>query len=120
VALEWPGKTGTAFGVVELDHAGVAVSDSFRRRWPASAKAGRDEKKWHHIIDPQAKKPIASIVGCAALARNAFDADSMTSGLFLSPQEKYEMLRGELGAEYVVFREDETITVSPHWPGELF
>lgn len=110
VALEWPGKPDTAFGVVTLNHQAVAVSDSFKRRW----------QKWHHIIDPHAKKPIEGVVGCAALAGNAFAADCMTSGLFLSPEEGYGKLVEELQAEYVVFRANGTVGVSPGWPGELF
>lgn len=120
VALEWPGKPDMAFGVVTLSQQGVAVSDSFKRRWPASAKAGRDEKNWHHIINPETKKPIAAVVGCAALARSAFAADSMTSALFLSSQNRYPKLVEELEAEYVVFQADGTASVSPQWPGELF
>jgi FAD:protein FMN transferase len=110
VALEWPGKPDTAFGVVHLDHQAVAVSDSFKRRW----------QKWHHIIDPHAKKPIEGVLGCAALARNAFAADSMTSGLFLSSEAAYPKLAEVLGAEYVVFRSDGTAGISSKWPGELF
>lgn len=110
VALEWPGKPDTAFGVVALKHQAVAVSDSFKRRW----------QKWHHIIDPHAKKPIEGVVGCAALARSAFSADCMTSVLFLSSEEQYGALVEALQAEYVVFRANGTVGVSQGWPGELF
>ncbi len=110
IALEYPGRPDTAFGTLELKYQAVAVSDTFKRRW----------QKWHHIVNPQSKKPIAAVVGAAALAGSAFDADSMTSGLFLSPFEAYPLLSEEWGAEYVVFREDGLATVSPGWPGELF
>ncbi len=120
VALEWPGQPDVAFGVVTLRYQGVAVSDSFKRRWPASAKADRDEQAWHHIVDPHAKKPIARVVGGAAIAPNAFAADCMTSGIFLATSDRYEALSQELQAEYVVFEQDGKARVSPHWPGELF
>lgn len=110
IALEWPGKPDTAFGIVELKHQGLAVSDSFKRRW----------KNWHHIVDPQAKKPIETIIGCTALAPTAFDADCLTSALFLSPTEKYETIAQVFSGEYVVFKEDETVRVSTTWPGEFF
>lgn len=110
IALEWPGKPDTAFGVVELRNQGVAVSDSFKRRW----------KNWHHIIDPQSKKPIEQVVGCTALAQTAFAADCMTSALFLSSFEKYPELSEQLQAEYVVFKQDGGVGVSPGWGGELF
>jgi FAD:protein FMN transferase len=110
IALEWPGKPDTAFGIVELQHQGVAVSDSFKRRW----------KNWHHIIDPHARKPITAIIGCAALAPTAFAADQMTSGLFLSGKERYHDISSALGAEFVVFKQDGSVEVSQNWPGELF
>lgn len=110
VALEWPGKPDTAFGVVELNHQGVAVSDSFKRRWG----------KWHHILDPHTKQPIEGVIGAAAVAPSAFAADCMTSGLFLAPPQKYGELSRALEAQYVVFRQDGTVGVSPQWGGELF
>ncbi|MFZ3032345.1 MAG: FAD:protein FMN transferase, partial [Candidatus Moraniibacteriota bacterium] len=110
VALEWPGKPDIAFGVVELKHQGVAVSDSFKRRWG----------KWHHILDSHTKQPIESVLGAAAVAPSAFAADCMTSGLFLAPPAKYGELSRVLEAEYVVFQKDGTVSIGPHWPGELF
>ncbi len=120
VALEYPGRPDTAFGTIDLDHQAVAVSDTFKRRWPASAKAGRDEQKWHHILDPATKKPIEAVVGCTAFARTAFDADSMTSGLFLASPSQYGALQEALSTAYVVFREDGSVVKSLTWPGELF
>lgn len=110
VALEWPGKPDTAFGVVALQHQGVAVSDSAKRRWGG----------WHHIINPREKKPIETIIGATALAPSAFAADCMTSGLFLSASGQYGALARELGAAFVVFKQDGTAEVSPDWIGELF
>lgn len=110
IALEWPGRPDTAFGVVTLNYQGVAVSDSFKRRW----------KKWHHILDPHTKRPIEFIVGCAGLAQSAFAADCMTSALFLASATQYGAIADELSAQYVVFRADNTVGVSGDWPGELF
>lgn len=120
IALEWPGKPGIAFGTIELREQGLAVSDSFRRRWPAPTKTGQKEYDWHHIIDPQTKNPIKTILGCAATAKTAFEADCMTSGLFLSHTHQYEKLQQAFNGEYVVFREEEKVLVSPDWPGTFF
>lgn len=111
VALEWPGKPDIAYGTLELQNAGFAASDTFRRRW----------KDWHHIINPITKKPIQKVIGCAAVAPSAFFADCMTSGLFLSDQQvQYVKIAQEFKGEYVVFTEDENIQVSKSWPGVLF
>jgi FAD:protein FMN transferase len=111
IALEWPGRPDTAFGVVELRYQGIAVSDSAKRRWGG----------WHHIIDPMEKKPIESIIGATAVAPTAFAADCMTSGLFLANSLGcYGALALEFGAQFVVFRENGTVQVSLDWQGELF
>ncbi len=110
VALEWPGKPEMAFGVVALRHQGIAVSDSAKRRWGG----------WHHIVDPQKKKPIESIIGATAVAPTAFSADCMTSGLFLGEPARYPALALEFGAQFVVFRENGIVETSPDWAGELF
>jgi thiamine biosynthesis lipoprotein len=110
VAVEWPGRPDTAVGVVELKDRGLAVSDSFRRRWGA----------WHHIVDPRTREAVRTVVGCAAVAPLAWDADCMTSGLFLASPETYADLAGYFRADYLVFGENGTVRVSADWPGELF
>lgn len=109
VAVEYPGKSDMAASVVHLKHQGIAVSDSFRRRFG----------KWHHLVDMQEKKPVEKIIGCAAVARDAWSADCMTSGLFFAPPENYPALAEEFGATYIVFQSDGTAIVSPDWQGEL-
>ncbi len=110
VALEYPGKPNMAVGVVELKNQGVAVSDSFRRRWG----------KWHHIVHPFLKAPIENVLGVVAVARNAWDADCLTSALFFTDEGEYSKVAKEFGACYLVFRSDGLTRVSPNWEGELF
>jgi FAD:protein FMN transferase len=110
IALEWPGKPDTAYGIVSIAHQGLAVSDSFKRRW----------KQWHHIVNPITKKPIDHIIGVTCIAPNAFLADCATSALFLTPQERHKEVYEKLSAEGVVFFENGTIEVSSAWAGEIF
>lgn len=110
VAIEYPGKPELAAGTLELRHAGLAVSDRFRRRFG----------NWHHIVDPTENKPVSSIEGCAAVAPSAWAADCMTSGLFLGTEEQYAKLREAFAAEYLVFLPNGQTTVSQAWPGALF
>lgn len=109
VAVEYPGKPDMAASLVDLSHHGLAVSDSFRRRWG----------KWHHLVDAQEKKPIEQIIGCAAVAPDAWAADCMTSGLFFAPVENYPALAQEFRATFLVFRNDGTVSISPDWKGEI-
>lgn len=110
IALEWPGKPGIAFGTIALKNRGLAVSDSFRRRW----------HNWHHIIDPVTKTPVQKIIGCSAVAKNAFQADCMTSGLFLAPEENYSKLVEKFQSEFVAFFDTDEVRVSEGWPGQFF
>ena len=110
IALEYPGKPDTAAGVVELQNQGLAVSDSFRRRW----------KKWHHIVHPFLRTPVESVHGVVAVAPNAWEADSATSALFFSDTERYAAVAKSLNSRYLVFHSDGRTEVSADWSGELF
>lgn len=110
VAIEYPGRPDTAAGVVELANAGLAVSDTFRRRFG----------KWHHLIDPNARVSVESVIGAAAVAPNAWSADCMTSGLFFAQPERYEALASALQSSYLVFYADGRAIASENWRGELF
>jgi len=110
VAIQYPGKPDTAASVVNLKNQGIAVSDSFRRRWGV----------WHHVVHPQFKSPIEHIIGAAAVAPNAWHADCMTSALFLSSSKKYPSIAREYKAGYLVFNNEGTCIVSSDWQGELF
>lgn len=110
IALEWPGQADTSFGTLDLIGQGLAVSDSFRRRWG----------KWHHIVDPVTQAPVAEVTGAAAVAKSAWDADSATAALFQLPEERFPLVEEALGAEYVVFQSTGKIQVSRNWPGEFF
>lgn len=110
VAIEYPGQPEVALGSVALKQAGLAVSDRFRRRF------GR----WHHVIDPLSKQAVDTIDGCAALARTAWDADSLTAGIFLGSPREYSALAKALQGEYIVMLPGGYLSQSPDWPGELF
>lgn len=110
VAIQYPGKPDLAAGVVELRNEAIAVSDSYRRRWG----------NWHHIVDPRHRQAIKETAGVVAVASNAWNADCMTSALFLSEREYWKPASEKYDAQYIVFRGDGTSLVSKDWRGELF
>lgn len=110
VALEYPGRADTAAGMVLLKNEGLAVSDTFRRRW------GR----WHHIVHPFSRVPVENVLGVAAVAPTAWDADCATSALFFAEPGEYAAVGKSFNAKYLVFRSDGTTVVSTDWAGELF
>lgn len=105
VAVQYPGKPDMAAGVVRLSYQGFAVSDVYRRSW------GR----WHHILDSKRKKPIAHVVGAAAIAPSAFAADCMTSALFCAPQNTYEQAAAHYRTAYLVFEEGGGARMNRAW-----
>lgn len=110
IALEYPGQPELAAGTVALRYQGIAVSDRFRRRSGA----------WHHIVDPVTEQSVMRVDGCAAVAASAWDADCMTSSLFLGTREQYPACARALHASYLVFLPSGQVVVSADWPGTLF
>jgi thiamine biosynthesis lipoprotein len=110
VAVEWPGRPESAVSVIDLAHAGFAASDVFRRRF-------RDT---HHILDATTGSPVRRVVGAAATARSAWDADTMTSLLFMTPAEEYHKLATLYAAQYLVVDAVEKVYVSRNWGGEVY
>lgn len=110
IAIEYPGKPDMAAGTIDLEDQGLAVSDSFRRRWG----------KWHHLVNPKLKKSVESVVGAVAVAKNAWDADCMTSALFFSTAQNYPKISEFYNGSYLVFQDDGMANVSPNWKGELY
>jgi thiamine biosynthesis lipoprotein len=110
VAIEYPGKPELALGTVLLKNQGIAVSDSFRRRWG----------KWNHLINPKEKETIERIIGGVAVADCALDADCMTSVLFFSTDNNYHSASEIYKAKYLLVQNDGFTAVSPNWEGELF
>ncbi len=110
VAIEWPGRADTAIGVVALANQGLAVSDTFKRRW----------KKWHHLVDGKTLSPMTQLVGCAVVAPSAFVADQMTSLLSFSDPTDWSRLAKKYQSVYLVVSSDEKITKSQNWAGEIF
>lgn len=110
VALEWPGRPDMAIGEVALSNQGLAVSDTFRRRW----------HDWNHLVDWSRKQAVQQINGCMAIASTAWRADEMTSMLALSEASQYSSRVQFLSGEYLVIKSDNQILVSDNWPGQFF
>lgn len=112
VALEWPGRPDTALGSVTLKNQGLAASDTVRRSWV--------DKTWHHLLNIQQKKAVTTLLGCTAIAKNAWLADQLTAAISLVPASEYPRIAAALGGEYLVLETTGKAHLSPHWPGELY
>lgn len=110
VAIEYPGRPDLAAGVIDLWNQGLAVSDRFRRRFGNG----------HHFMDVEHRTSTDRVLGCAAVAPDAFAADCTTSGLALASPERYADIAKKLSARYLVFPLEGQVLASPDWEGELF
>ncbi len=110
VALEWPGDSERVVGTVDLGNQGLAVSDMYRRKWG----------KWHHLINVKKLQPTQEVIWCAAIAKNAWEADQFTSILSLADSNLHAQLAKKRKAEYLVLHKDGQMHVSQNWPGEIF
>jgi len=109
VALEWPGNSERALGIVELKNQGLAISDSLKRNWG----------EWHHLLDVSSNTSTDSIIWCAALAPTAFKADQMTSVLSLTPESLFPLAASKLSADYVALNKQQQLLLSDDWPGQI-
>lgn len=118
IALEWPGRPDTALGSVTLKNQGLAASDTLRRSW--ATKNTTNAENWHHLLDIQQKKAVNSLLGCTAIAKNAWVADQVTAALSLVPAPEYPRIATALHGEYLVLETTSKAHLSPNWPGELY
>ena len=92
IALEHPTNRDEAFGVVEIKNESVATSSSNKRR------AG----KFHHLLNPETKRPEESILSVTTLAKKAFLADAGATAIFVSDKKNWQRIAQMLGLNYLV------------------
>ena len=108
VALEHPGDSSKAIGVVPLADGALAASAVNRRTWGNGL---------HHVIDAVTGLPTADVVATWALAADAMHADGLATALFFDPAPG--LLQAD-GVSYVRMFADGRVERSPSFPGELF
>lgn len=107
IGLENPSNTSQIIGVAELRNASICGSAGNRRAWD----------RFHHIINPRTLESPRHILATWAVATTALLADAIATGLFFVPAEK---LRAVFPFEYVIVYADQSVELSPEFPGTLF
>lgn len=74
---------------VELSDMAISTSGDYERYFMA------DGKRYHHILDPRTGYPAPECQSVTVIAKNGFQADAFSTGIFvLGPEKGMEVLKG--------------------------
>ncbi len=107
VALENPGDTSQAIGILDIQNQALCASSGNRRAWGS----------YTHIIDPRTLESPKAIAATWVLASTALVADALATCLFL---EEPALFTPDFQFEYLLLYTDYSIAKSPGFAAELF
>lgn len=108
VALEHPGDSRLAIGLVEISDGALCASAGNRRAWGNGL---------HHVLDGRTGLPVRTVVATWAVAGEAMLADAAATALFfLSPAELWE----RFGVHGVRLTAEGLVERTAAFPGTMF
>jgi thiamine biosynthesis lipoprotein len=108
VGLEHPLHEGKIIGAVDVQNKSVCASASNRRAWGEGM---------HHIFDPDAMAPTASVIATWVIADEAMIADGLATALFFTEPKQ---LRRQYAFDFLRMFADGSVEYSPYFEGKLF
>lgn len=98
IALQDPsGERGKHFSIEELSNKTAVTSGSYERYFE------KDGKIYHHIIDTKSGKPSESgLISVTVISDNSFEADMLSTAIFVMGAEEFEKIKGEFEYEKYV------------------
>ena len=106
VGLQNPNKSEQYLTVIEAKDIAVATSGNYERYFNESARVS-------HISDPRTGYPSASLISSTVIAKNATDADSFATAVFvMGEKEGLEMIENTEGVECLLVTEDKRLVYS--------
>lgn len=114
VAIRDPDNTGSVFGTVQLQDAGIATSSWYEHSFQKNGTV------YHHLLDPRTGYPMPlTLKSVSILSSRPVYTDLLSTAFFILGEEEggvlVDRLRGDSGEmiEYVAVREDGTVAASP-------
>lgn len=107
VGLENPFNLDEVVGICNLKNKSICGSAGTRRKWG----------EFNHIMNPHTLKSTTEVVAVWVVADTTLVADCIATCLFFV---KPETLRASFKFDYVLIREDKTISKSENFDGEIF
>ena len=108
IALEHPRDPRKAVGVAELTDGAFCASATTRRAWGDGL---------HHVLDPATGLPARGVLATWVLAPTALVADGLATALFFDPDPGFV---ARTTSAFARMFDDDTVEVSPDFPGEMF
>lgn len=106
VGLQNPNKSEQYLTAIKAKDIAVATSGNYERYFNESAKVS-------HISDPRTGYPSASLISSTVIAKNAIDADSFATAVFvMGEKEGLEMIENVEGVECLLVTEDKRLVYS--------
>ena len=114
VAIRDPDNTGSVFGTVQLQDAGIATSSWYEHSFQKNGTV------YHHLLDPRTGYPMPlTLKSVSILSLRPVYTDLLSTAFFILGEEEggvlVDRLRRDSGEmiEYVAVREDGTVAASP-------
>ncbi len=98
---------------VELSDMAISTSGDYERYFMSGGK------RYHHILDPKTGYPAPECQSVTVIAKNGFQTDSFSTGVFvLGPEKGMEVLK-RLGFEGVIIDKNGNINTTPGLRGRI-
>jgi len=107
IAMEDPRDMNNYITIIPLDNNAVSTSGDYERYFD-------DKKKYHHIINPKTGYSATELISVTIVTDNAFDADALSTAVFVLGKEKgMELIESLPGVEgLIITREREILRSS--------
>jgi thiamine biosynthesis lipoprotein len=108
------GPDGTYFAVVEVKDAAFSTSGDYERFFI------KDNKRYHHIIDPRTGYPATQSRSVTIWAKDAFTADSLDNAVFiLGPEKGLALVESLEGCGAVIVDAQNEVHISKRLEGKV-
>jgi thiamine biosynthesis lipoprotein len=107
VALEDPRDMNNYITIIPLDNNAVSTSGDYERYFD-------DKMQYHHIINPKTGRSATELISVTIVTDNAFDADALSTAVFVLGKEKgMKLIESLPGVEgLIITREREILRSS--------
>ena len=109
IALQNPRKTDEYITLIYLDNNAVSTSGDYERYF-------NENKTFHHIINPKTGYSATDLISVTIVADNAYDADALSTSVFvLGPEKGLKLIESLDNVEGLLITRDKQIIKSFGW-----
>jgi len=107
--------TGTHMGIVQISDKAVVTSGNYERFFV------KDNKRYHHIIDPHTGYPSENgVISATIITNHSIDADALSTSVYvLGVEEGLKLVESLENVEGILITEDRRVYLSSGMKGKL-